>query len=112
MAKDRRAWLDCFAEDAVVHDPVGGSPVDPDGLGLMGHAGLERFWDALVAPMSSIRFQVRQEHRAGRSVARVATVTAELDGVGALTYDGVFVYDLDDEGRIAALRGYFELPVG
>ena len=28
----RQAWLDLFADDALVQDPVGVSPLDPTGL--------------------------------------------------------------------------------
>lgn len=110
MRKDRSAWLDCFAEDAVLRDPVGGSPLDPEGEGLVGREALGRFWDAVVAPLQSVRFDVREEHASGRSVARVATVTLVSPGGADMRYDGVFVYDLGGDDRIAELRGYFELP--
>lgn len=35
-AGDRVAWLACYADDAVLHDPVGGSPLDPEGSGVRG----------------------------------------------------------------------------
>ena len=109
MRKDRQAWLDCFTVDAILQDPVGGSPVDPEGRGLVGHDAIAGFWDAMIAPSGAVRFDVREEHRSGASVARVATVRVEM-GRQALSYDGVFVYDLADDGRIRHLRGYFQLP--
>jgi len=109
MRKDRDAWLDCFAEDAVLRDPVGGSPLDPRGDGLVGRDALGRFWDGVVAPLDDVRFEVREEHVSGASVARVATVHLG-SAAGEITYDGVFVYDLGADGRITELRGYFALP--
>ncbi len=110
MNKDRAGWLSCFSPDAVLRDPVGGSPLDPKGEGLVGQAALARFWDAIVAPVSAVRFKVREEHHSGASVARVATV--EIDGSPShtISYDGVFVYDLNSLGQIERLSGYFQLP--
>ncbi|MEM9188751.1 MAG: nuclear transport factor 2 family protein [Myxococcota bacterium] len=109
MRKDREAWLNCFSDEAILQDPVGGSPLDPEGKGLVGREALGRFWDAVVAPAGRVRFDVREEHTSGSSVARVATVHIEL-GNAEIQYDGVFVYDLGAEGRIECLRGYFEAP--
>lgn len=110
MNKDRAGWLACFAEGAVLRDPVGGSPLDPEGTGLVGHAALGRFWDAVVGPARGVRFEVREEHVSGRSVARVATVEIDLGQAHPIRYDGVFVYDLDHTGHIEHLAGYFEPP--
>jgi steroid delta-isomerase len=110
MNKDRSGWLACFADRAVLRDPVGGSPLDPEGKGLVGLDALGRFWDAVVAPAGAVRFDVREEHCSGASVARVAPVEIELGPARTLRYDGVFVYDLDSDGKIARLSGYFEPP--
>lgn len=42
-AKDRETWLSLFAPDAVVADPVGPSPFDPDGRGHRGLAAIAAF---------------------------------------------------------------------
>jgi steroid delta-isomerase len=105
---DREAWLACYAEDAVLYDPVGGSPVDPHGTGLRGHVALGRFWDLLVAP-NEVHFTVSAMHPGGTEAAVVATVTSRAPGRSAISYDGVFVYRLADDGRIAAMRGYWNV---
>ncbi|NIL57907.1 nuclear transport factor 2 family protein [Salinispora arenicola] len=110
MAKDRGAWLDCFAEDALLRDPVGGSPLDPHGRGFRGHAALAQFWDSLVEPAQDVRFVVREEYPSPEATAKVASVAITLPGGEALTYDGVFVYEVDESGRIASLSGYFTPP--
>ena len=38
VGKDKAKWLSLFAENAVVQDPIGVSPLDPSGEG---HKGLE-----------------------------------------------------------------------
>ena len=39
----------------------------------------------------------------------MATVSAKFPAGNAVTYDGVFVYAVDGEGRIETLRGYWDL---
>ena len=105
---DRNAWLAGYAADAVLHDPVGGSPLDPHGDGLRGHAALGQFWDLAVAP-NDVRFAVAAVHPAGTEAAVVATVTTRFPDDTVLDYDGLFVYRLDDDGRIASMHGYWDL---
>ena len=112
MTKDRAAWLDCFAEGAVLRDPVGGSPLDPQGEGLVGKEALARFWDAAIAPARHVNMTVRKEYASGSSVARVAHVEIDLGHDRPVEYEGVFVYDLDAQGRIAHLHGYYRSPFG
>jgi ketosteroid isomerase-like protein len=40
MAKDKAAWLDLYADDAIVSDPVGKSPFDLEGNGHIGKAAI------------------------------------------------------------------------
>ncbi|WP_018801542.1 nuclear transport factor 2 family protein [Salinispora arenicola] len=110
MAKDRGAWLDCFTEDALLRDPVGGSPLDPDGKGFRGRAALAEFWDALVEPAQDVRFVVREEYPSSDATAKVASVAITLPDGAAMNYDGVFVYEVDEAGRTASLSGYFTPP--
>jgi steroid Delta-isomerase len=107
---DREAWLSSYSDDAVLHDPVGGSPLDPEGKGIAGRTELERFWDLTIAP-NEISFDVREVHAAGDEAAFVATVSAKFPTGNTVTYDGVFIYAVDDQGRIETLRGYWDLAV-
>ncbi|MEM1156361.1 MAG: hypothetical protein AAGI44_19670 [Pseudomonadota bacterium] len=50
MEGNLSAWLALYADDAVLADPVGISPMDPDGLGHHGKAAIEVFWDTVTAP--------------------------------------------------------------
>jgi steroid delta-isomerase len=106
---DRDAWLACFAPDAVVHDPVGGSPLDPEGRGLQGHAALQGFWDLTIAP-GTVAFAIASVHPGGPDEAAVvATVTARLANGATISYDGVFVYAVDRAGAITTLRAYWDV---
>jgi steroid delta-isomerase len=107
-AGDRAAWLAAYAEDAVLHDPVGGSPLDPDGVGLRGPAGLEQLWDLTIAP-NDVAFKISSVHPSGREAAVVASVFIEFANGKKVAYDGVFVYAVDETGCIATVRSYFDL---
>lgn len=71
---------------------------------------LAQFWDSLVEPAQDVRFVVREEYSSSQATAKVASVTVTLPGGEALSYDGVFVYEVDESERITSLSGYFTPP--
>lgn len=104
---DREGWLGLFAEDAVVQDPVGVSPLDPAGLGHRGRDAIAAFYDATIAP-NRVRFRIDRSYAAGDEVANVGTITTTLpDGMQVHT-DGVFVYRRTEGDQIASLRALWE----
>jgi len=107
-AGDRASWLAGYAPGAVLHDPVGGSPLDPEGRGLHGRDALERFWDLTIAP-HEVAFTVTSVHPSGREAAVVASVHIAFAHGTDVRYDGVFVYAVDGDGRIVSVRSYFDL---
>lgn len=107
-AGDRAAWLRAYADDAVLHDPVGGSPLDPTARGLKGRPALEHFWDLTIEP-NDVRFTIAAVHPSGDEAAVVASVDIAFANGAQVTYDGVFVYAVDGAGRIASVRSYFDL---
>lgn len=108
MAGDREAWLSVFADDAVVEDPVGPSPMDPDGTGHRGREAIAAFWDATIAPMG-LRFDLRDSFACGNEVANVGTIhLTTADGAQGRT-EGVFTYRVDDDGLVTSLRAHWEL---
>jgi ketosteroid isomerase-like protein len=107
--KDKQAWLDNFAEDALVEDPVGPSPLDPAGRGHRGKAAIAAFWDRLIGP-NRVLFDIRESHAGGAEVANVGTVTTVMPGGAAMVVNGVFTYRVDAAGKVVALRAFWELP--
>ncbi len=65
MAKNKEAWLGLYADDAVIMDPVGVSPLDPTGLGQRGKEAISQFWDMVIAP-GEMDFRVQSSHPAGQ----------------------------------------------
>jgi ketosteroid isomerase-like protein len=106
-AGDRDGWLALFAEDAVVEDPIGVSPLDPEGRGRHGQAEIAAFYDEVIAP-NPVRFEIIASYAAGDEVANVGAITTLFaDGSRAIV-DGVYTYRVDADGLIAALRAYWE----
>jgi ketosteroid isomerase-like protein len=110
-AGDKAAWLGLFAPDAVVEDPIGRSPLDPEGLGHRGAAAIEAFYDGVIGP-NEVRFRIEQSWAAGDEVANVGTITTTMPDGTVVHTDGVFTYrvapDGPDAGRLVALRAYWE----
>jgi steroid Delta-isomerase len=106
-AGDREAWLSLFAPDAVVEDPIGPSMFDPEGRGHRGADAIASFYDTVIAS-GRISFSIRESYAGGNECANVGTITTTLpDGTCAIV-DGVYTYRVDDDGRIVALRAYWE----
>ena len=109
QAKDKDGWLSLFAEDAVVQDPVGKSFLDETGEGHRGHEAIGAFFDANIAPVESIRFDLHDSFAAGDEVANVATIHMTLPGGATSRCEGVFVYRVRDDGKLVSLRAFWEV---
>ncbi|HTV94922.1 MAG TPA: nuclear transport factor 2 family protein [Steroidobacteraceae bacterium] len=107
MAKNKSAWLALYADDAVVQDPVGISPLDATGEGHRGKQALGRFWDMAIAP-GELTMRIRESYPAGDECANVVTITNQLPAGGSVTTDCVIVYRVDREGLIVSLKAYWE----
>ncbi|MDQ2649677.1 MAG: nuclear transport factor 2 family protein [Actinomycetota bacterium] len=105
-AKDE--WVALFADDGFVQDPVGVSPLDEAGEGHHGHAGIAAFWDATIATLDDVGFEIHDSFAAGDECANVATIVAYLPGGMVMRTEGVFVYRLDPDGRLHSLRAFWE----
>ena len=104
--KDREGWLSLWAEDGVIEDPVGRSPLDPEGRGHRGIAAITAFWDRVIAP-AELRFQIRQTFACGDECANVGTITTRVGGAVSRT-ELVMVYRARPDGKIASLRAFWE----
>lgn len=104
---DKQAWLDNFAADASVQDPVGKSMIDPTGEGHRGRAAIEKFWDANIASCRPM-FCLQSSIACGDECANVGTLMIQFpNGVVTKLY-GVFVYRVNADGKVASLRTYWE----
>jgi len=107
MGKNRAAWLELFAEDAVLQDPVGVSPLDPSGLGHRGKEAIGRFWDMVIAP-GNVEMIVRESYPAGDECANVVTIVNRMPGGVEISTETVICYRVDSRGKIVSLKAYWE----
>ena len=107
--RDRDGWLDLFAEDAFVQDPIGPSPFDPEGKGHHGRAAIAKFYDEVIAPSQAVDFEITQSYLCGDEVADVGIIRTTLaGGTHQAVVHVVMTYRADGAGKIAALRAYWE----
>src|SRR5262245_61871290 len=79
-AKDKAGWLKLFAEDALVEDPVGPSPFDPEGKGHRGHAGIGAFYDNVIAHNDEFDFTINNAFECANECASFATFKISTRG--------------------------------
>jgi ketosteroid isomerase-like protein len=108
-AGDRAGWLGLFAEDAVVQDPIGPSPFDPEGTGHRGIEAIANFYDTVIASSEAIDFEITASYLCGDEVADVGIIRTTLaGGTHQAVVHGVYTYRSDGAGKIAALRAFWE----
>ena len=107
--RDKEAWLALFADDAVVADPIGPSPFDPEGKGHHGREAISAFYDTIIAPSERIEFELHSSYLCGDEVADVLTFRTTLaGGKHVAIVHCVSTYRSDGKGKLAALRAYWE----
>ena len=108
IARDKEAWLDVFADDAIVEDPIGPSAFDPEGKGHRGRDAISAFWDNVIAPTDKLEFNYHTAYQCGDEEANVGNIVTTMGG-HQMTTEGVFTYKVNDEGKLVALRAYWEM---
>jgi steroid Delta-isomerase len=107
--KDREGWLSLFAADAVVEDPIGSSPFDPNGMGHHGLEAIAAFFDTVIAPNDLITFEIESSYLCGNEVADVGAIRTVLPGGKHIAVvHGVYTYRCNDAGQLVALRAFWE----
>ena len=104
-AKDE--WLELFAADGWIEDPVGPSVFDPEGVGHHGREGRSAFWDKTIANVERFVFEITDSFAAGNECANVGTIHTTMNGY-AMRAEGVFVYRVNDDGKLVSLRATWE----
>jgi len=108
--KDRAGWLSLFAPDAVVEDPIGPSPFDPDGNGHRGAAAIAAFYDNVIDQAERITFQIERSYVCGDEVADVGVIRTLLaGGTHVAVVHGVYTYRGNGAGQLVALRAFWEM---
>jgi steroid Delta-isomerase len=109
VAGGRKAdWLQLFAPDALIEDPVGPSLIDPTGAGHRGHDGIGKFWDKQVSSVHRFHFRVTDSFANGPCCANILNLTMMLGADHQMTVDCVVIYTVDDAGLITSIRAHWE----
>lgn len=108
-AGDRQGWLDLFAEDGVVQDPVGISPLDPSGVGHRGKATIAKFYDDIISHNKSFEGKITEAILCGEECAcTVSFAITSADGK-PMTLNAINIYKATKDGRIASLRSFWDI---
>ena len=106
--KRKEEWLDLFAEDGWVEDPVGPSGFDPEGKGHHGREAISKFYDMTIANTDSLEFIVNDSLVCGNENVNIGTIRTVVAG-NQIDAEGVFVYRVDEEGKLQSLRAFWEV---
>jgi steroid Delta-isomerase len=101
QTNDRDAFLDAFATDGVIVDPVGTPP----------HAGREArgaFWDTVHQLTERMTFDVKDVVVCGSEAAMVFGIHASTGDAG-IVLDAVDIFEVDENGKISSMRAYWDM---
>jgi len=107
MAGDRDSWLDLYAEDAILANPVGKSPFNPKGEGFRGKAEIKRYWDTVIGK-ANLTIVASQRIVCGNTCAAVLQVTNDFGGGMKATMDQIAIYEVNDDGKLISVKHYWD----
>ncbi len=107
---DLAEWLTVYAEDAVLEDPVGPSMFDPEGKGHHGHAGISAFWELAIASIDTFEFLITDSfaNPGSNTCANIGSIKTSFADGSHTTTDLIMVYVINDEGRVASMKAFWE----
>lgn len=108
MSGDKEAWLANFADDAIVHDPVGVSPHDPTGEGFRGKERIAEFWDIMIGSANLIIAPHKRYACGDNIVAVTMTATNEMGDLKTFI-EMMVTYEVNDEGKVTVLKAHWDL---
>ena len=106
VSKDKQSWLDLFAEDAIVQDPIGKSPLDPVGDGHKGKEAIEKFYDTVIAN-GNIEFNILESIPCADECANLAQIVNVVGDVKIET-QMIVIYRVNSNDKIVSLRAFWD----
>ena len=98
--RDKAAWLELFADDAVLEDPVGGSHV------VRGRSELESFFDKTIGSSEGFDNALRDLRIGGNSAAFLFDLFITFEGT-RYQLSPIDVQEYDDDGLIVSMKAYW-----
>lgn len=107
---DLAEWLTVYAEDAVLEDPVGPSMFDAEGKGHHGHVGISAFWELAIAPIDTFEFTITDSfaNPGSNTCANIGSIKTSFADGSHTTTDLIMVYVINDDGRVASMKAFWE----
>ena len=106
VAKDKENWLALFDKDALVQDPIGKSPLDPEGNGHQGIAAIEKFYDTVIAN-GNIEFIIVESIPCANECANYAQIV-NLVGDIKIETKMIVIYRINSNDKIESLRAFWD----
>ncbi|MDA0759307.1 MAG: hypothetical protein O2989_03640 [Proteobacteria bacterium] len=106
VAKDKKNWLALFDNNALVQDPIGKSPLDPEGNGHKGLAAIEQFYDTVIAN-GNIEFTIIESIPCGDECANYAQIV-NLIGEVKIEIKMIVIYRINSNNKIESLRAFWD----
>jgi steroid delta-isomerase len=106
VAKDKENWLELFAKDAIVQDPIGRSPLDSEGNGHKGIAAIEKFYDTVIAN-GDIEFTIIESIPCADECANYAQIV-NLVGDIKIETKMIVIYRINSNNKIESLRAFWD----
>ena len=98
--RDKDAFLNCFADDAVQIDPY------PNAANK-GRDAIGGFWDQQIGMAEALQFDIKEQVIAGDRAAVTWHITITAPG-NKLQIKGVDIFTFDDNGQIGELTAYWD----
>ncbi len=112
--KDKKAWLAMWAEDGIIEDPIGPTVLDPDGKGHSTPEAREAFYDRNIGN-ADIEYIIHDTYTSHLECANIVTLNVLININGkkySQQVNGVFTYSCNEQGKLTALRGFWEFEEG
>ena len=106
VAKDKKNWFSLFHDDAIVQDPIGVSPLDPDGEGHKGIEAIEKFYDTVIAN-GNIEFNILESIPCANECANYAQIVNVVGDVKIET-KMIVIYCINSSNKIQSLRAFWD----
>jgi steroid delta-isomerase len=106
VAKDKKNWLALFDKDAIVQDPIGKSPLDPEGNGHQGIGAIEKFFDTVIAN-GDIEVNILESIPCADECANYAQIV-NLVGEVRIETKMIVIYRINADNKIQSLRAFWD----
>lgn len=98
---DVEAFVDCFASNCVIQDPVAAPPI-------CGREGARAFFSGFLPLLATIRFEPGAIYPGGSQVAFSWRIEATGKNGRTAVAEGIDAWELDGDARILGSKGFWD----